>query len=188
MAVAKDFIFFGRLSLDFAQTGDMGWGSRFERLTSLSELGRWLALSPLQLTTVRATARDLQRARVLRSAIWRVANALLARSTPHHEDVRLVNRAARETGLVKALDRTATVSRWYRPTVRAALATIARDAVTVFGDAASRRRMRRCAHPRCRCVFLDDSRPGRRRWCAANRCGDRARAQAYRRRQRAASG
>ena len=45
MAIAKDFSFVGRLSLDFAQTGDMGYGARFERLTVPSELQRWLALS-----------------------------------------------------------------------------------------------------------------------------------------------
>ena len=35
MAIAKDFGFIGRLCLDFAQTGDMGYGSQFERLTVL---------------------------------------------------------------------------------------------------------------------------------------------------------
>src|SRR5262249_61269402 len=63
MAIAKDFVFFGRLCLDFAHTGDMGHASRFERLTSPGELQRWLSLSPVPLPKVRITARDLHRAR-----------------------------------------------------------------------------------------------------------------------------
>ena len=60
MAIAKDFGFVGRLSLDFAQTGDMGYGARFERLTVPSELQRWLALSPLRVPRVRVTGEDLE--------------------------------------------------------------------------------------------------------------------------------
>ena len=40
MAIQKDFSFIKQLSLDFAQTGNMGYGARFERLTSPSELQR----------------------------------------------------------------------------------------------------------------------------------------------------
>src|SRR2546421_12767776 len=78
LAIAKDFKFVGRLCLDFAQTGDMGWGTKYERLTSRSELQRWLLLSPLQLSRVRVASEDLRRAKMLRRAIWRVAEAVLA--------------------------------------------------------------------------------------------------------------
>ena len=44
VAIAKDFRFIGRLCLDFAQTGDMGWGTRYERLTSPSA-ARWCHLA-----------------------------------------------------------------------------------------------------------------------------------------------
>src|SRR6185503_14887917 len=91
MARAKDFKFFGRLCLDFAQTGDMGWGTRYERLTSPSELQRWLSMSPLQLPSVRVTSEDLPRAKILRRAIWRVAEAVLADTVPRPADVRVIN-------------------------------------------------------------------------------------------------
>jgi predicted RNA-binding Zn ribbon-like protein len=185
MAIAKDFTFIGRLSLDFAQTGDMGYGARFERLTSPSELERWLSLSPLNLAKARTTSADLTRARRLRRAIWRIANALLARATPDPRDVRLLNATARQPGLVKELDLDGKSSHWRRRTAAGALATIAQDAVALFGDRDARARLRRCENPRCRAVFYDDSRPGRRRWCASTRCGDRIRAQAYRNRRRA---
>ena len=45
-------------------------------------------------------------------------------------------------------------------------------------------RMRRCENPKCKAVFYDDSRPGLRRWCAPNRCGDRIRTRTYRERHR----
>jgi len=79
MAIAKDFVFFGRLCLDFAHTGDMGYGSRFERLTSPGELQRWLSLSLVNLPKLRVRVEDLQRAKALRKAIWSIANAVLAR-------------------------------------------------------------------------------------------------------------
>jgi predicted RNA-binding Zn ribbon-like protein len=184
MAIAKDFVFFGRLCLDFAHTGDMGYGSRFERLTSPGELQRWLSLCPVKLPKVRIRLDDLHRAKALRGAIWRIANAVLERTIPGTGDVRLMNAIAREPGLVKQLDAAAKSNRWHRPTVKAVLATIAQDAVALFGDPKQLARMRRCENSKCKVVFYDDSRPGLRRWCAPNRCGDRIRARAYRERHR----
>jgi len=82
MAIAKDFVFFGRLCLDFAHTGDMGYGSRFERLTSPGELQRWLSLCPVKLPKARIRLDDLHRAKALRGAIWRIANSALERRIP----------------------------------------------------------------------------------------------------------
>ena len=184
MAIARDFVFFGRLCLDFGHTGDMGFGGRFERLTGVGELQRWLSLSPLTLPQVRIRPADLARATALRGAIWRIANAVLDGEVPRRRDVRLLNAVACEPALVRTLNSSATSSRWHRPTVPAALATIARDAVQLLGDERQRARIHRCENARCRAVFYDDSRPGRRRWCAPNRCGDRIRAKNYRARHR----
>src|SRR5512133_1271187 len=95
MARAKDFSFIGRLCLDFAQTGDMGWGTRYERLTSPSELGRWLTLCPLHVAVASITNADLVRAIGLRAAIWRVSQALLAGDEPRVADIRRLNIDAR---------------------------------------------------------------------------------------------
>ena len=188
MAIAKDFVFFGRLCLDFAHTGDMGYGSRFERLTSRGELQRWLSLSPLALPKVRIRPEDLRRAKALRGAIWRIANAVLDRRLPDTGDVQLLNAISCRPGLVRKLDAAVKSSRWHRPIVKAVLATIAQDAVALFGDPKQLARMRRCENPKCKAVFYDDSRPGLRRWCAPNRCGDRIRARTYRERHRAQEG
>ena len=183
MAIAKDFVFFGRLCLDFAQTGDMGYGSRFERLTGPGELQRWLSLSPIKLPKVRIRLEDLHRAKVLRGAIWRIVNAVLEHRIPEAGDVRLLNAIACEPGLVRRLDVAAKSSPWHYPTIKAVLATVAQDAVVLFGDPKQLARMRRCENSKCKAVFYDDSRPGLRRWCAPNRCGDRSRARAYRERR-----
>jgi predicted RNA-binding Zn ribbon-like protein len=184
MAIAKDFGFIGRLCLDFAHTGDMGFGSRFERLTSPAELQRWLSLSPLHLSNVRIWPKDLNIAKRFRSAIWRVAVAVVDRKIPSTADIRMLNRIACQPGLMRKLGPAARSVHWHRPTIGAALAAIAQDAVLLFGDPAQRKRIRRCNNRRCRVIFYDDSRPGLRRWCASNRCGDRIRAQVYRERHR----
>jgi predicted RNA-binding Zn ribbon-like protein len=187
MAKAKDFTFIGRLCLDFAQTGDMGWGARYERLTSPSELSRWLSSSPLNVPRLSVTPVELADAIGLRASIWRVAQALLNEATPRAPDVRLLNTVARLSPLVHELSADGKSLRWRRPSVTAALATIAQDAVLLFGDAPQRARLRRCENSGCRVVFYDDSRPGSRRWCAPNRCGDRTRARTYRSRRSVAT-
>jgi predicted RNA-binding Zn ribbon-like protein len=44
-------------------------------------------------------------------------------------------------------------------------------------------RVRRCAGNDCLLTFVDTSRPGRRRWCSMERCGNRAKVRAFRNRQ-----
>ncbi len=187
MAIAKDFGFIGRLCLDLAHTGDMGYGARFERLTTPAELGRWLQLSPLRLPRVRISLQDLKSARMLRGAIWRVVGAVVGRTNPAAGDIRLMNRMARQPGLTRELDLAARSMHWHQPAAARALATIAQDAVMLLGDPTQRKRIRRCENAGCKVVFYDDSRPGLRRWCAANRCGDRMRARLYRKRHKTKS-
>src|ERR1044071_5212755 len=103
MAIHSDFAFVGRLCLDFAQTGDMGWGTRYERLTSPSELGRWLKLCPLHVAIASITAADVGQASRLRKAIWQVSEAVLAGRKPGVADVRRLNIESRRAGVVREL-------------------------------------------------------------------------------------
>ena len=41
-------------------------------------------------------------------------------------------------------------------------------------------RMKTCADPDCRWIFLDRSKPGSRRWCSSAGCGNRQKTRAYR--------
>jgi predicted RNA-binding Zn ribbon-like protein len=184
MPISPDFVFIGRLSLDLTITGDMGYGTRFERLTNPSAFRRWLSLSPLHLTGIPVGSADVENAKALRGAIWRVVGAIVARSAAAPSDVRLINRVGREPALTRELLPGARSMSWYRPTAAQALATIAQDAVVLLADPTQRARIHRCENPRCRTIFYDDSLPGLRRWCAPNRCGDRIRAKLYRERQK----
>jgi predicted RNA-binding Zn ribbon-like protein len=65
------------------------------------------------------------------------------------------------------------------PTAAAALSTLARDAVDLFGGPLARR-IRVCAAENCGLLLVDTSRPGRRRWCSMELCGNRAKIRTYR--------
>lgn len=72
---------------------------------------------------------------------------------------------------------------WARPiTARQVLATVARDAVELFASPKATR-LRQCAGNSCRLIFVDTSRPGRRRWCSMERCGNRSKVSAFRTRR-----
>ncbi len=44
-------------------------------------------------------------------------------------------------------------------------------------------RLKSCADPDCRWIFLDRSKPGSRRWCSSTGCGNRQKTRAYRARR-----
>jgi predicted RNA-binding Zn ribbon-like protein len=99
-------------------------------------------------------------------------------------DVRVLNAAAAAPLAVPSLDPDGALS-WDSPApVRAALAVLARDAIDLLASAPASR-LRECAADDCAFLFLDTSRPGRRRWCAMNRCGNRQHVRAFRQRRQA---
>jgi predicted RNA-binding Zn ribbon-like protein len=63
----------------------------------------------------------------------------------------------------------------------AALSTVARDSIDLFTGAFADR-LRECDSPECALLFVDTSRPGRRRWCSSDACGSKDRSAACRRR------
>lgn len=60
------------------------------------------------------------------------------------------------------------------------LALIARDALDLVTTPAALGRIRDCASPDCGAIFLDNSRPGTRRWCSMDRCGNQAKKATFR--------
>jgi predicted RNA-binding Zn ribbon-like protein len=54
-----------------------------------------------------------------------------------------------------------------------ALSTVARDAIELFSSTLADR-IRICAADDCGLLYVDTSRPGTRRWCSMEWCGDRA--------------
>ena len=45
-------------------------------------------------------------------------------------------------------------------------------------------KVRECAEETCSILFVDASRPGKRRWCSMNRCGNKVKKAAFRNRDR----
>lgn len=176
----------GAVCLDFAHTGGEGPYAVFETLHEPDDLGRWLAQPPLEAQpTVPVTARELAEAKSLRQAIWEAAHAAAAGRALPAEVVRIINRAAFEAPLVPQLATDGTTAGWAAP-VRAtqALSTLAREMVDLLSGPLAGR-IRECASDDCPLVFVDSSRPGARRWCAMERCGNRHKLRARRARSAA---
>ncbi|MBW8482150.1 CGNR zinc finger domain-containing protein [Actinomadura sp. PM05-2] len=63
--------------------------------------------------------------------------------------------------------------------VAATLSLVARDALDLVATGAVAR-VRVCAGEGCAALFYDGSRPGTRRWCSMDTCGNRAKKQTLR--------
>jgi predicted RNA-binding Zn ribbon-like protein len=61
----------------------------------------------------------------------------------------------------------------------AALSAIARDVIDLL-DGPLGHRIRVCAADDCGLLFVDASRPGTRRWCSMQRCGNLAKVRTHR--------
>ena len=95
----------------------------------------------------------------------------------------IINRAAAAAPLVPELGADGTTAGWAAP-VRATqvLSTLAREMIELLSGPLSGR-IRECASDDCPLVFVDSSRPGARRWCAMERCGNRQKLRALRARR-----
>jgi predicted RNA-binding Zn ribbon-like protein len=174
----------GAVCMDFAHTGGEGQYAVFETLHEPADLAGWLAEPPLAATmTVPMTVRDLTAAKTLRQAIWDAAHARAARRALPADAVATINRAAAAAPLVPELAGGGTTVGWVPP-VRAtqALSTLAREMIELLSGPLAER-IRECAGDNCPLVFVDSSRPGARRWCAMERCGNRHKLRALRARR-----
>jgi predicted RNA-binding Zn ribbon-like protein len=176
----------GAVCLDFAHTGGEGRYAVFETLHEPADLGEWLAQPPLAAAvSVPVTGRELAAARTLRQAIWDSAHACAAQRPLPAGAAAVINRAAAEAPLVPELAGDGPTARW-APPVRAgqALSTLAREMIALLSGPLSAR-IRECDGDDCPLVFVDLSRPGARRWCAMERCGNRHKLRALRARRAA---
>jgi predicted RNA-binding Zn ribbon-like protein len=168
----------GAFCLEFALTGGEGYRAVDEALHAPADLRHW-AEARFGVEVEPVGGADLAEAKRVREAIWQLADArLLGRAAPAAAADEL-NRSAARPPLAPRID-PAGAKAWARP-VRAGqvLSTVARDAVELFTGPMAHR-IRRCAGSDCQLVFVDTSRPGRRRWCSMERCGNRAKVRAFR--------
>jgi predicted RNA-binding Zn ribbon-like protein len=180
----------GALCLELSSvSGGEGRRSRFELLHTPADLVRWMfagRLDPrswgLGPADVVATGDDLALVKRLREAVWAGAWALATGTAVAHRDAATINAVAGGPVPVPMIG-PGPARTWPRPLRADRLVTlIARDAVvTLTPPAATRVRM--CAADDCALIYLDTSRPGNRRWCSMERCGNRAKVRAHRSRE-----
>jgi predicted RNA-binding Zn ribbon-like protein len=175
----------GSLCLNFVDTLGNRRAEPVERLAKPVDLDRWFDEAGLGVPRQRkSTPDDLAAARSLRDAIFRSAMSTIEQAPPSIKDSRTINQWAMRMPL-RPIIVGERIQLLAKQPVEAALSTIAADAIeTVLGPLRSRIRL--C--PECRMVFIDTSRPGRRRWCSsASGCGNRAKVRAHRSRMSKAS-
>jgi len=173
----------GRLCLAFVATVGERWRGNIERLREPADLARWYTEVELLEEHVAVTQAGLRAARDLREAVHRGAHRAIGGGTPSAADERLINAMAGVPPLIPTMR--SGRSRLVPPAhdaERAALSTVARDAIDLLSSRDAGR-IRECASPECALLFVDTSRPGRRRWCSSTACGGASRSASYRRRR-----
>ncbi|MFG3252426.1 CGNR zinc finger domain-containing protein [Streptomyces sp. NPDC048172] len=174
----------GALSLELLTTGGPGPYRRFEMLHGPADLAAWAERSRLTPTPVLDIAEsEVAAARELRDALFRAATARAGGAEPSAADVAVLNGAAAHPPLVPVLAADGAERHWAVPADGTALlATVARDAVELLTGPYAHR-VRVCSGENCALVYVDTSRPGRRRWCSMERCGNRHKVRALRERR-----
>ncbi|CAL9498563.1 CGNR zinc finger domain-containing protein [Streptomyces sp. enrichment culture] len=170
----------GALCLELLPTGGPGPLARYEVLDTPGGLYAWVAASRLAPGLPLAVEEaDLPAVRRLRDALHGLAAARAHTRPLGAEDVAVVNEAAAGPPLAERM--TADGGRAWVPgaTVAGLLSTVARDAIDLFTGAYGHR-VRECGAHDCHLLFVDTSRPGRRRWCSMERCGNRQKVRAHR--------
>ena len=180
------FAFGGRLSLDLTWTLRYRAVAPTELLVEPSDLCRWLSVAVAAVDA--DCSRELLEAAVgLREAIHRAAVATIDGRAVQMADRSLINDWSAHPAPFRQLGprRRSTTSARPGAEVESALAAVADDAIGLLsaGDG----RLRVCEGPGCSLLFHDSSRPGRRRWCSTERCGNRVNTSSYRRRRSAGS-
>ena len=145
---------------------------------------RWLDEAGVRPVPTVVRDRDVRAARALREAIFALAHDRIAGRPLAEERLATLNATAERPAPAPALAGDGEVRWSANAPASAALSLIARDAIDLLARPADGR-LRECAASDCAFLFLDTSRPGQRRWCAMNRCGNRAHVREHRRRQRA---
>jgi predicted RNA-binding Zn ribbon-like protein len=174
----------GRRCLDFVGTMKHRDSARAELLTHPELLSDWARQAGLLDATIDVTEDDLAAAIGLREAIYRAVIARLERRRPQSVDVDLLNGSASRRQLTPRLQRSGTARR--EGTAAQLLASLAADLLDLLAGA-DIERVKRCADPGCTRLYLDSSRAKNRHWCGMSTCGNRAKVQAFRARQRAST-
>ena len=174
----------GRHCLDFAYTLRHRDLAREELLTRPELLSEWAVQAGLLDAAIDVSDDDFTAAIELREAIYRTVVARIEQRQPQLADVDLLNERASQPQLTPRLQRTGTACREGTPSQL--LASLAADLLDLLAGA-DIENVKRCARPGCTRLYLDSSRAKNRQWCGMSTCGNRAKVQAFRARQRASA-
>ena len=155
-----------------------------ELLVHPSDLARWLVAAELTDAVPEVTQAHVALARTLRESIYSLALARIRRTALPDEARRKLNRMAAEESAFPQLGKDSRIHISGR--TQELLASIARDAILLFGSEAGTR-LHQCEGESCALLFLDTSRSGDRRWCSMSGCGNKFKIAEFRRRQRSNS-
>ena len=189
-------------TFDFLNTDDLENGFPLDRLPGLDDALAWFVqrgvihgegADRVRFQTAvdpQSGARDLARIHAVRGALREVADALADHRPPRPGALDTVNRAlhARQViELVPSSDGCVAVDhRHVGDPIDDALARLA-DPLVKELTSGQPERIRICDDDRCRWVFYDTSRTGKRRWCNMATCGNRAKAARHRARTKGSS-
>jgi predicted RNA-binding Zn ribbon-like protein len=172
----------GRACLDFVHTGGVGRWLAAELVHDAGDLAQWLAYV-LDVERVVTTPADVGPAKELRDVLWALAQQRIGGDALDPTAVELLDAFAAEPPPVPRLAPDGETRGLAEPVTAAqALSALARDAIDLFSGPLGHR-IRTCASPDCELLFVDASRPGLRRWCSMERCGNRAKTRSYRARR-----
>ncbi|MFB6891352.1 CGNR zinc finger domain-containing protein [Kitasatospora sp. NPDC056327] len=172
----------GHPALDFAGTLRARRSTRFEMFVTPERLNAWYLESGLVDTITPGEERDVQEAKTVREAVYRLVVNRVAGEEFDREALAVLNGAARRTPVTPQLTLT---GRHNEGTPAQALATVARQAVELLSGP-DVPLMKECGNPECTRIYIDRSRGMRRQWCGMESCGNRIKAAAYRARKRTA--
>ncbi|MEV6653411.1 CGNR zinc finger domain-containing protein [Streptomyces sp. NPDC051219] len=173
----------GALSLELLPTGGPGALARYEVLHDPADMVRWAGESrlPNGLDPV-VDAEEVAAARALRDAIRQLAGDRAHGRPLCPSSLAVVNAAAAQEPPAPRIAPDGTRDWVPGATGTQLLSAVARDAVDLITGPYAHR-IRECGSHDCSLLFVDTSRPGRRRWCAMERCGNRNKVRAHRARQ-----
>lgn len=166
----------GRLCLDFVRTlRYRGLPDQREELPDVDALAAWLAQFGPELGQVRPSKAQVREAQRLREAVYELVLAATLSSSRDCRPSSLARVNRHAVAAVPAPRMTASGRlRWHADDpVAAVLAQVARDALDLVTSPAIDR-VRECGGKTCRALFYDASRPGVRRWCGMDVCGNQA--------------
>jgi predicted RNA-binding Zn ribbon-like protein len=178
----------GNFCMELLVTGGPGPGVAYEILHAPQNLASWLLdsrlteVAPLELQDLDITAEGLAHVRHFRDTMWAVGTAIAHGQAPEKSHLQVINEAVGPAPRPQ-IDVETGKRAWATPiTATQIVGAAAREAVDIIDSP----RLRQCAGDNCYLLFLDTSRPGKRRWCSMERCGNRHKVREHRSRHQIA--